>query len=58
MKPYAYHRIDFRNKCLLIIFIGDAEMGNRLNRVVRACLESDVNPIECKYSLRKLYLSN
>ncbi|KAG6446478.1 hypothetical protein O3G_MSEX004433 [Manduca sexta] len=25
---------------------GDAEMGNRLNRVVRGCLESDVNPIE------------
>jgi len=24
---------------------GDAEMGNRLNRVVRACLESPVNPI-------------
>ncbi|KAG7299510.1 hypothetical protein JYU34_016472 [Plutella xylostella] len=25
---------------------GDAEMGNRLNRVVRACLEADVNPVE------------
>ncbi|KAL4706552.1 hypothetical protein ACJJTC_015750 [Scirpophaga incertulas] len=25
---------------------GDAEMGNRLNRVVRACLESDINPVE------------
>lgn len=25
---------------------GDAEMGNRLNRVVRGCLESDVNPVE------------
>ncbi|XP_045446470.1 phosphoribosylformylglycinamidine synthase [Melitaea cinxia] len=25
---------------------GDAEMGNRLNRVVRACLEADINPIE------------
>ncbi|XP_023939163.2 phosphoribosylformylglycinamidine synthase [Bicyclus anynana] len=25
---------------------GDAEMGNRLNRVVRGCLEADVNPIE------------
>ncbi|CAG5040208.1 unnamed protein product [Parnassius apollo] len=25
---------------------GDAEMGNRLNRVVRGCLESDINPVE------------
>ncbi|GBP04367.1 Phosphoribosylformylglycinamidine synthase [Eumeta japonica] len=25
---------------------GDAEMGNRLNRVVRGCLEADVNPVE------------
>ncbi|VVC98983.1 unnamed protein product [Leptidea sinapis] len=25
---------------------GDAEMGNRLNRVIRACLEADVNPVE------------
>ncbi|XP_041976671.1 phosphoribosylformylglycinamidine synthase isoform X2 [Aricia agestis] len=25
---------------------GDAEMGNRLNRVVRGCLEADKNPIE------------
>ncbi|XP_045765143.1 phosphoribosylformylglycinamidine synthase [Maniola jurtina] len=25
---------------------GDAEMGNRLNRAVRGCLEADVNPIE------------
>ncbi|XP_031769587.2 phosphoribosylformylglycinamidine synthase [Galleria mellonella] len=25
---------------------GDAEMGNRLNRVVRACLEADNNPVE------------
>ncbi|KAJ0179869.1 hypothetical protein K1T71_004460 [Dendrolimus kikuchii] len=25
---------------------GDAEMGNRLNRVVRGCLEADTNPIE------------
>ncbi|XP_026485781.2 phosphoribosylformylglycinamidine synthase [Vanessa tameamea] len=25
---------------------GDAEMGNRLNRVVRGCLEADINPIE------------
>lgn len=23
-------------------------MGNRLNRVVRGCLEADINPIECK----------
>ncbi|XP_013189373.2 phosphoribosylformylglycinamidine synthase [Amyelois transitella] len=25
---------------------GDAEMGNRLNRVVRGCLEADINPVE------------
>nr|XP_032511020.1 phosphoribosylformylglycinamidine synthase isoform X1 [Danaus plexippus plexippus] len=25
---------------------GDAEMGNRLNRVVRGCLEAKINPIE------------
>ncbi|XP_013141308.1 PREDICTED: phosphoribosylformylglycinamidine synthase [Papilio polytes] len=25
---------------------GDAEMGNRLNRVVRGCLESEINPVE------------
>lgn len=35
----------------LIDFIstGDAEMGNRLNRVVRGCLEADINPVECEY---------
>ncbi|KAJ8732017.1 hypothetical protein PYW08_014747 [Mythimna loreyi] len=25
---------------------GDAEMGNRLNRVVRGCLEAEINPVE------------
>lgn len=30
---------------------GDAEMGNRLNRVVRGCLEANINPVECEYSL-------
>lgn len=28
---------------------GDAEMGNRLNRAVRACLEAKPNPILCKF---------
>lgn len=25
-------------------------MGNRLNRVVRGCLEADINPVECKFT--------
>lgn len=31
---------------------GDAEMGNRLNRVVRGCLEAPCNPILCKFYLK------
>lgn len=34
---------------------GDAEMGNRLNRVVRGCLEANVNPVECEYILFQLF---
>lgn len=30
-------------------------MGNRLNRVVRGCLESDINPVECKFSIDPLF---
>lgn len=36
-----------------LFHIGDAEMGNRLNRVVRGCLEADINPVECRYTFSK-----
>lgn len=47
----VHRKANVININLLSVVIGDAEMGNRLNRVVRGCLEADINPVECKYQI-------